>query len=90
MAVVVNAAIALHNMLCMKSRETYIPYGFTDEISADGEVIEGDWGNEDQLLPLQLQVSGNNCSIDASDVREKFADFFSGPSQVDWQWDILL
>ena len=74
----------------MKSRETYIPYGFTDEISVDGEVIEGDWRNEEQLLPLQPQVSGNNCSIDASDVREKFADFFYGPGQVDWQWNILL
>ena len=82
--------VALHNMLCVKSREIYIPPGFTDDISPDREIIEGTWRNDDQLPSLRSQRAGNNVPMDAVLIREQFADYFGGPGQVDWQWKMLL
>ena len=90
-AVLVQASIALHNMLCTKSRESYNPPGFADEISPEGDVVLGKWREEpDELIPLQSQRAGNNTKKNAEKVREYLADFFIGPGQVGWQWKSLI
>ena len=77
-AIIVNAAVALHNMLREKSRETYCPPGFADEVS-QGTVVEGEWRNEDPLISLEA-ATPQNCTLNATQhVREKFAE------SIDWQ-----
>ena len=87
--IVVNATVALHNMLCLKSKNTYNPPGFADQISTVGVVTDGEWRNEDTLTALD-HLPPTNCTLNATQVREKFADYFCGPGQVDWQWNVLL
>lgn len=87
--IVVSATVALHNMLCMKSRNTYNPPGFADEVSDVGDVADGEWRNEDPLTVL-APLPPQNCPLNATQIREKFADYFCGPGEVEWQWNTLL
>ena len=76
---IVLAAITLHNMLRIKSdcyREA------TDSIAEEPV-------DETLLVPIEVPNVGNNLTKNAKDLREHFADYFFGPGEVPWQWNIL-
>ena len=78
-------------MLCTKSRETYAPHGFADEIETTGMLSEGEWRQEaHDLFPLQAKSTSNKSSKCAGAIRQSFTDYFVGPGHVDWQWKTLL
>ena len=89
----VHASVVLHNMLCLKSRETYLPHGFADRVEADGNIVDGEWRNESSsstLRPLRPQSVGNNRKKTAREIRETFTRYFVGPGVLDWQWKKLV
>ena len=45
-SIVVLASLSLHNFFHEKSRDTYTPPGFTDEIQMDGNICNGAWRDE--------------------------------------------
>ena len=89
----VSAAVVLHNMLRSKSRDSYTPIGFADEISTAGGVMEGTWREDvtqSIIVPMQAQYKGNKSKKEAETIRENLADYFFGPGQVKWQWKCLF
>lgn len=87
--IIVMASLALHNMLRTKSRESYTPAGFVDQEN-EGVVVGGSWRDTSapNIVPLQpAPPSRKNASAEA--VREKFCNYFNGPGQVPWQWNVL-
>ena len=50
------ASLSLHNLLRERSRDTYTPPGFTDEIQMDGNICNSTWRDEassEFLCPLE-------------------------------------
>lgn len=89
---VVLASLVLHNLLRTRSRESYTPNGYVDEIT-DNSIIDGTWredSTETGLQSLPARRRGNNISKSAETNREIFADHFYGPGQVPWQWKCLV
>ena len=89
----VHASVVLHNMLCLKSQETYVPAGFADRVEEDGSIVEGEWRNDSSataLRPLRPQSVGNNRKKTAGEIRETFARWFVGSGAVEWQWKKLV
>ena len=89
----VHASVVLHNMLCTKSRATYLPPGFVDTVNEDGSIVEGEWRRDacsTAMKPLRPQSVGNNRKKTAEEIRETFARYFVGPGALDWQWYNLI
>ena len=86
------ASLALHNMLCTKSSNSYVPPGFIDTIMASGEIEEGSWRNENiyQCLTPFANTLNRHHNASAAAVREKLAKYFVGPGSVPWQWKCLV
>ena len=40
------ATLVLHNMLCQISHESYSPEGFIDTENENGDVVNGEWRDE--------------------------------------------
>lgn len=71
----------------------YCPQGFVDEECSSGQIEFGDWCDEvkesTSLLPFKYpnQVSSNNYSRLAKEVRDQFLTYFnSKEGEVEWQW----
>ena len=73
-------------MLCTYSAASYAPQGFADEVTADGEIIEGEWRSEatTTLVPLE-PTQARNPKLTAKEVREQFRDYFESRGSVPWQ-----
>jgi hypothetical protein len=81
---VVLTSCVLHNFLRTNSSQ-YKPTGSVDVENENGTVTFGDWREETTLMePLRLQ-SGNNSSVEAKEVRNKFCSYFNNYGQVPWQ-----
>ena len=88
-----TATIALHNMLCTKSRDSYSPSGFVDEFTDDGELNEGLWRQNNvpsTIIPLEPRKRANKAKWDAENIRDNFANYFFGQGQVTWQWKTIV
>ena len=86
-SIVVPASLSLHNLLREKSRDTYPPPGFTDEIQMDGNICNGTWRDEtasELLCPLKT-TKQNRYSKNAEKIHTTFKDYFCGPGEVPWQ-----
>ena len=90
--VITLASLALHNMLCTKSSNSYIPLGFIDTIMAAGEIVERSWRNENiyQCLTPFSNILNMHHNASAAAVHEKLAKYFVGPGSVPWQWKCLV
>ena len=87
------AAVALHNMLQKKSRDSYIPDGFADEEDDEGNFTEGEWRKNsyvDFAIRGFQRGKNNKHKKSAENVRDIFADHFFGPGEIPWQWKILI
>ena len=77
-SIVVLASISLHNLLRERSRDTYTPPDFTDEIQMDGNICNGTWRDEaslEFLCPLET-TKQNRYSKNAQEIRTTFKDYF--------------
>ena len=86
---IVLTALVLHNMLLKSphSNKCYRPSSFVDTVLEDGEIVEGEWReNQESLDPLQVPHTGHNASLSAKSVRETFMDYFVNEGAVEWQW----
>ena len=78
----------LHNLLRVRSKDTYTPQGFADEISEDGNVRNGAWRNENFapcIQPLLISAS-RHASAESEEIRALLKDYFMGRGQVPWEW----
>ena len=85
------ASLALHNMLRTKSSESYTPTGFVDLEIPNGNVIQGEWREclTPNFAPLQCEKGGRQ-SLSGKQVRQKLCNCFNEPSQIPWQWKVLV
>ena len=65
---VILSVIVLHNMLIKSSNSSHVyrPTLFADSIMESGEIIEGEWRENNMdglLLPLKVSKSGHNASL---------------------------
>ena len=87
------ASIVLHNMLREKSKDSYTPGSFADEIIYDGEINDGTWRNqimENMNLHSLPTTLARRSSQSAVKIRQMFTEYFCGPGNVPWQWKHLL
>lgn len=84
---IIRASCALHNWLRLTSPGHYFPRGCVDEEDIDsGSVSEGSWRRElKATLPTITDHSANNAARTARELRDKYAEFFSGAGAVSWQ-----
>ena len=84
--------VVLVSLLLQRPCATYTPSGFTDEIQMDGNICNGTWHDEassEFLCPLET-TKLNRYSKNAGENRTTFKDYFCGPDEVPWQWQVLL
>ena len=80
-------AVTLHNLLRCKSRESYTPPDFDDELKGGQVIHDGSWRQDNAqnvMLPLPTHKQNNRYSKNAEAVRSVFADYFYVPGQVPW------
>ena len=86
------ATLVLHNMLRELSSQSYTPEGFVDTETKNGEILLGDWREENaevSVLRTLPSCSSRNVTKQAQEVRDKFAEHFWGPGQIPWQWKMI-
>ena len=86
---VVMTCCLLHNLLRVRSKDTYTPQIFADKISEDGNVRNGAWRNENlapYIQPLPISTS-RHASVESEEIRALLKDYFMGRGQIPWQWN---
>lgn len=85
---IVMACCFLHNYLrkSYTSRSNYMPPGSFD-LETEGQILPGSWrADQDNITSLiPLQKVPRKQSLDAKNIREEFAEYFSGVGKVSWQ-----
>lgn len=84
---VVKATVCLHNFLMNLGDNGYFTYTTADREN-DGEIISGDWRNQenDNLLPIR-QTSSNMYGRYAEQMRDKLARYFINEGAIPFQWN---
>lgn len=86
--VIVKACCALHNWLRQtKLQNRQLEYTTDQENVNAGNVIPGTWRQElnSQGFKPILHSSSNRSSRSATDLRDRYADYFVGEGSVEWQ-----
>ena len=86
------ASLVLHNMLRQLSHESYTPERFIDMETGNGEILQGEWREEN--VGVSVLQSLPNCNTrkttkHAQEVRDAFENHFWGPGQIPWQWKMI-
>lgn len=83
---VIRSAFYLHNWLRTTSSD-YISMGCVDYEDLDTGIFqEGQWRAERNLgLAPVRHIASNNYSKSAANLRDQYADYFSGAGSVSWQ-----
>lgn len=84
------ASACLHNFLCERCSEAYMPPALADWEDADHRVNEGAW-RRDGLGAMQNVQAGRarNPTLTAKQQRDVLKDYFTSPAgQVPWQEDL--
>ena len=74
-------------MMCSISDAAYLPAGYADQPLPDGDIVEGFWRSERELVRMTALLRGH--AVAATNVRNILADYFFDEGQVGWQ-DIIL
>ena len=88
---IIKATVCLHNYLRLTDNACYLPNGFVDSFSSDGDLIPGDWRNiirndEDGLAQMG-KIGGNRYGFEAAKSRNDFMEYFvSEEGAVEWQY----
>lgn len=85
---VVKATVCLHNFLMNIGENSYFTPATVDRESTEGEVLEGDWRNEDRtnLLPIQ-RTSSNMYGRSAEVMRANLSQYFTNEGSIPFQWN---
>ena len=91
-SIAVLASLSLHNFLRERSRDTYTPPGFTDEIQMGGNICNGTWHDEasSQFLCSLDTSKQNRYSKNAEEICTTFKDYFYDSGEVPLQWKVLI
>ena len=86
---ITEACVCLHNYLGLTENASYIPAGFVDTETANGEITPGDWrlevGRGEALGPIG-RLAANNYGADAKETRLAFCRYVnSQQGSVPWQ-----
>lgn len=88
--VIVMTAVVLHNFLCTKSSDTYMPIGSVDREDREHHIISGDWHRQKQLDPVIGHQHIRNRSIFVKNMRNSLANWcVSQAGEVRWQYSML-
>ena len=85
---VVMTCCLLHNLLKVRSKDTYTPHVFLKNISKNGNVRNGAWRNENlasYIEPLPISPS-RYASAESEEIGALLKDSFMGREQAPWQW----
>lgn len=94
---IVNSCVVLHNWLrnadlnVLAGQRRYVPVGFIDVEDRYGNVVTGEWRNENSpgaLLDFAPNTSRNSTN-DAKTIRKMYTDYFMKEGHVPWQWNKL-
>ena len=78
----------LHNLLKVRSKDTYTSHVFLKNISKNGNVRNGAWRNENlasYIEPLPISPS-RYASAESEEIGALLKDSFMGREQAPWQW----
>lgn len=85
------AAVCLHNFLCERRSEAYLPAGLPDREDADHSLVEGSWRREalGAMHPCPSEGQRNSSlSFQAEQQRDNLKDYFNSlAGLVPWQDD---
>ena len=86
------ACIALHNMLCTKSKDRYLAPSEVDTFTPTGDCLEGSWRREhfDEWLPSVPISRIRNAGMSAKTIRNNLLTYFARQGSVPWQWEHLI
>lgn len=85
------AAVALHNMLREKSKDTYSPPELLDrEDVGNGRLQQGQMHQHANAAMEGLRAVGRGHTNDAKEVRDTLKDYFNNEGQVPWQAQMAL
>lgn len=90
--IITLSTLVLHNMLRQFSYESYTPDGFLDVETEVGDIVAGEWRNEnngESVLQSLPKSNTRKATKNAQHIRDSFADHFWGPGQIPWQWKML-
>lgn len=85
---VVLAICVLHNYLMTTNRQTYAPENSFDRYNDDGELILGDWRQNDasDAVLFGLEQSSDASDTTAKDFQKEFMNYFIEEGEVEWQY----
>ena len=88
---IILAGVVLHNMLCEKSRSSYIPPYFADHEDAfTGTLSNGQWRDEvPESFMEKVSLLGCRGKREAEKIRDTICDFVNGPGALTWQENVL-
>lgn len=91
--IIIKSTCALHNWLRITFGERYTPPGFVDtEDINTGCITPGSWRQIDRmnvLRSLNISLGSHNYTREASNVRNEYAEYFSGRGAVPWQLNMI-
>eukprot|EP00794_Sanderia_malayensis_P017101 gene17101-18823_t len=80
---IVKACLCLHNDLRLTDNARYIPSGFLDSESTNGDIEFGDWRNmvssNSAFKPISTGKTFNSSADAAKSTRRAFTDYFYSP-----------
>lgn len=87
---IIAACCVLHNYLISVGKEDYMPTGFSDVITDDGQIIDGTWRSSvpnESMFQNEFNVhASGRISQSAKDIRNHLKDFVnSDVGRLPWQ-----
>ena len=83
--IITLATLVLRNMLCNISYESYTPEGYINMETESGDIIEGEWREENIGASVLQSLPNSNrrkATKHAQHIRDAFANHFWGPGQI--------
>ena len=91
--IIILATLVFHNMFRQLSYKSYTPEGYIEMETESGDVVEGEWREENVGASVLQSLPMSNTRIATKHVqyiRDVFANHFWGSGQISWQWKIIL
>ena len=88
--IVLHASCVLHNLLCTVSDNDYNPPGYADTHTPTGELVDGFWRTEQQVLSRLAIHPARNHTVAAAGVRESLVNWCSAEGAREWQDRFIL
>lgn len=77
------AALALHNILRLKSRDSYTPKGSVDEIQNNGSLLQGEWRKNSR------ESRYRKMTLIFRKIRISLLEYVNGPGKVPWYLKVV-